>query len=80
MFLLDSLPLVRFLGFAISWIGGFARLSGGVFVFFRKAFLSWFKLPEGLLFILVFLVFDWDCELVIIFGLLGFLSWFGIIF
>ena len=75
--LLD-LTLFMFLGFAIRWIGGFAGLLIGGVVVFRNVFLSWLKFCEGLLF--VFVRFARDCELLTILGLLGFWSWFEIIF
>jgi len=47
MFLEDSLVLILlfiFLGFAISWIGGFVGLLIGGFVLLTKVFLSWLKI------------------------------------
>ena len=81
MFWEDSLDLTLlfiFLGFAINWIGGFAGLLIGGVVLFSKVFLSWLKFCEG--FLLEFVRFARDCELLTKFGLLGFFSWFEIIF
>ena len=83
MFLEDSSDLTLlliFLGFAISWIGGFAGLLIGGVVLFSKVFLSWLKFCKGLLLIFWFLRFAWDFELLTILGLLGFIDWFEIFF
>ena len=77
---LDLVLLLIFWGFAISWIGGFAGLLLGKVVLFWKVFLSCFEFSEGLLFIFRFEGFAWDCELLTILGLLGFLGWLEIIF
>ena len=83
MFLEESFDLTLlliFLGLAISWIGGFAGFFIGGVALFRKVFLSWFRFCEVLLFILWFVRFAWDCELLVIIGLLRFLGWFEISF
>ena len=78
MFFDDSLVLVLFifLGFAISWIGGFVGLLIGEVVLFWKLFLSWLEFFNGLFLIWL----DWVCELLIILGLFGFLSSLGFTF
>ena len=83
MFWEDSLDLTLlfiFLGFAISWIGGFAGLLICGVVLFSKVFLSWFKFCEGLLFIFLFVRFARDCELLVFVGLLRIVGLFEIIF
>ena len=74
MFFDDSLvlELFIFLGFSMSWIGGFVGLLIGGVVLFWKVFLSWLEFFSGLF--LIWLV--WVCELLTILGLFGFLSWF----
>ena len=76
---LDWILLLIFFGLAISWIGGFAGLFIGVVVLFRKAFLSWLRFWGVWIFIFCFVGFAWDCELLVIVGLLRFLGWFEII-
>ena len=83
MFWEDSLDLKLvfiFLGFAINWIGGFAGLLIGGVGLFKKVFLSWLSFCEGLIFVFWIVRLAWDCELLTIVGLLGFLGWFEIIF
>ena len=83
MFLEDSLGLilfVKFLGFAISWIGGFAGILKGGVVILREFFLSWLKFCDTWGFVFLFVKFALDCELLTILGLLKFLGWFEIIF
>ena len=83
MFLGDSLDLKLlfiFLGFAMSWMGGFAGLLIGGVVLLRKVFLSWLKFCGEFLFIFWFLRFAWDSELLTRLDLLEFLGWFEIIF
>ena len=60
----------------MSWIGGFVGLLIGGVVLLGKVFLSWLEFFNVLLVIWLF----WDCELLKIFGLFGFLSWFGFTF
>ena len=76
----DFILLVIFLGLAISWIGGFDGLFIGVVVLFRKVFLSCLRFCKVLLFIFWFVRFAWDCELLVMLGLLRFLGLFEIIF
>ena len=77
---LDLTLLLIFLGFAISWIGGFAGFLIGGVVLFAKVFLSWFKFCEGLLFVFLFVRFARDCELLVFVGLLRIVGLFEIIF
>ena len=80
MFWEDSLFLLIFLGLAISWIGGFDGLFIGGVALFREFFLSCLRFCEVLLFIFWFVRFGWDCELLVIVGLLRFIGLFEIIF
>ena len=72
--------LFIFFGFAISWIGGFAGLLLDEVVLFRKVFLFWLEFWVDILFVFLFTKFPWDCERLIILGLLGFLGGFEVIF
>ena len=72
--------LFRFLGFAISWIGGFAGLLIDGVVLFWKVLLSGLKFCDGLLFEFWFWIFSWDWEVLIVLELFWFLDWFGIFF
>ena len=76
----DLVLSIIFLGFSISWIGGFTGLLIGGVVVLRRVFLSELRFWDGLLFMFRFAGFAWDCELLTILGFLGFVSWFGIIF
>ena len=76
----DLKLLFMFLGFAISWIGGFAGLFTGGVMLFWKFFLSLLKFCEVLLFIFLLMGFAWDCDLLKVLFLLGFLDWFEIVF
>ena len=78
--LVDLTLLLIFLGLAISWIGGFAGVFIGGVVLFRKVVLFWVGFCEVLLFLFWFLRFPWDCELLVLIGLLRFLGLFEIIF
>ena len=77
---LFDLKVFIFLGFSISWIGGLEGLLMGGLMLFRKVFLSWLKFRDGLFFMSWLIVFTGDCEILVILGLLGFMSWFGFIF
>ena len=77
---LDLTLLLIFFGLAISWIGAFGGLFIGEVALFRKVFLSWLRFCEVWIFIFWFLGFAWDCELLVIDGLLRFLGEFEIIF
>ena len=83
MFFEDSFDLKLlfiFLGFAINWIGGFAGFLRGEVLLSRNDCLPWLRFCGGLMFVFLFVGFAWDCVLSTIFGLMGLLGWFEIIF
>ena len=69
-----------FLGFAINWIGGFAGFLRGVFVLSLGFSWLWLKFCGGLIFVFLFVGSAWDCDFSRVFGLMGLLGWFEIIF
>ena len=78
---LDWKLLARFLGFSISWKGGFAGLLIDGVIWLREVLVFWLEFCEDLTSNFWFWIFFWDWELLVaILDLFVFVDWFEIIF